>query len=185
MWNHLNYKSISFHINLLPCYASHPLKQVHCLALEAIVFCLTIVACYVSVSFLNACYVGFGPVFFCTCKECKSVRGKIQVSPTNHPPSGPRSLGGLLQVRLATLPRAIVPWRRGGACASGCNNRPAVSAATAGWLQRPLRRGDKPPDQELTPPAVLGRDYIAAIYLKSLGGAGDPNQQPSAIQALM
>ena len=35
--------TISFHINLFPCYASHRLKQVRCLALEVIIFCLTIV----------------------------------------------------------------------------------------------------------------------------------------------
>ena len=58
--------TISFHINLLQCYASHRLKQVCCLALAVIIFCLTIVAYYICVSFLNACYVGFGPVFFCT-----------------------------------------------------------------------------------------------------------------------
>ena len=56
--------TISFHINLLPFYASHCLMQGCCLALEFIIFCLTIVACYVSVSFLSASYVGFGPVFF-------------------------------------------------------------------------------------------------------------------------
>ena len=52
--------TISFHINLLPCYPSHRWKHVRCLALELVIFVLTIVACYVSVSFLNACYVGWG-----------------------------------------------------------------------------------------------------------------------------
>ena len=33
--------TFSFHINLLPCYASHRLKQIPCLALEVIIFCLT------------------------------------------------------------------------------------------------------------------------------------------------
>ena len=58
--------TISFHINLLPYYASHRLEQDRCLALEDIIFCLTIVACDVSVIFLNAGYISFGPVFFCT-----------------------------------------------------------------------------------------------------------------------
>ena len=31
------------------------------------------VACDVSVSFLNACYVSFGPVFFSTYEECKAL----------------------------------------------------------------------------------------------------------------
>ena len=59
----------SFHIKLLPCYASHCLKQVYYVALHVIIFRLRIVACYVRVRFLNACYVGFGPVFFCTYEE--------------------------------------------------------------------------------------------------------------------
>ena len=48
VWN-----AISFHINLLSCHASHRLKQVSCLALEVIIFRLTKVACYVSVSYLK------------------------------------------------------------------------------------------------------------------------------------
>ena len=34
-------------------------------------FCLTIVACYISVNFLNTSSVCFGPVFFCTHEEYK------------------------------------------------------------------------------------------------------------------
>ena len=41
--NHLKY--FSFHINLLPCYASHHLKQVHFLAVQVILFCLRIIRC--------------------------------------------------------------------------------------------------------------------------------------------
>ena len=48
-------------------------QQVQSLALAVIIFCLTIVSCYVSVSFLNVCYICFGPVFFCTYKECKAL----------------------------------------------------------------------------------------------------------------
>ena len=55
-----------------------------CLALAVTIFCLTIVACYVSVSFLNVCYVGFGPVFFCTYEECKALI-KLSGSPQGHP----------------------------------------------------------------------------------------------------
>ena len=47
-------------ISIYLIFASHHLKQVRCLALEVIIFCLKIVACDVSVSFLNACYLGFG-----------------------------------------------------------------------------------------------------------------------------
>ena len=82
MWNSPKYNS--FHINLLQCYASHLLKQVCCLALAVIIFCLTIVACYVSISFLNACYVGFRPVFFCTYQECKALVNHSG-SPQGHP----------------------------------------------------------------------------------------------------
>ena len=60
------------------------MKQVRCLAFAVIVFCLTIVACDVSVSFLNACYVGFGPVFFCTYEECKALIN-LSGSPQGHP----------------------------------------------------------------------------------------------------
>ena len=45
---------------------------------------LTIVACDVSVSFLNVCYVGFGPVFFCTYEECKALIN-LSGSPQGHP----------------------------------------------------------------------------------------------------
>ena len=38
---------------------------------EVIIFRLRKVACDFSVSFLNACYVGFGAVFFYTCEEFK------------------------------------------------------------------------------------------------------------------
>ena len=76
--------TISCHINLLPCYASHRLKQVCCLALEVIIFCLKIVACDVSFSFLNACNVGFGPVFFRTYEECKPLIN-LSGSPQRHP----------------------------------------------------------------------------------------------------
>ena len=76
--------TISFHINLLPCYASHHLKQVRCLALGVNIFCLTIVAYNVSVSFLNVCYVGFGPVFFCTYKEYQPLIN-LSDSPQGHP----------------------------------------------------------------------------------------------------
>ena len=55
-----------------------------CLALAVTIFCLTIVACYVSVSFLNVCYVGFGPVFFCTYEECKALI-KLSGSLQGHP----------------------------------------------------------------------------------------------------
>ena len=66
----IQFLQFSFHINLLPCYASHCLKQVHSLAaFEVIIFCLTIVACDVSVCFFNACYFGFGQVFVCTHEE--------------------------------------------------------------------------------------------------------------------
>ena len=75
--------TISCHINLLPCYASHRLKQVCCRALDVIIFCLTIVACDVSVSFLNACDVGFGPVFFCAYEECKPLIN-LSGSPQGH-----------------------------------------------------------------------------------------------------
>ena len=37
-------------------------------------FCLSIVACDVSVSFLNACYIGFGAVFFCTYEKYKPLK---------------------------------------------------------------------------------------------------------------
>ena len=60
------------------------MKQVRCLALAVFIFCLTIVACNVCVSFLNACYVGFGPVFFCTYKECKALTN-LSGSPQGHP----------------------------------------------------------------------------------------------------
>ena len=72
--------TISFHINLLRCYASHCLKQVHCLALAVIVFCLTIVACDVSVSFSMSVYASFGPVFFCTLEECKALIKPLRFS---------------------------------------------------------------------------------------------------------
>ena len=43
--------------------------------------------------------------------------------------------------RLATLPRACVPRLRVG-CASGCNDEPSVSAASAGWVAvAPAKRG--------------------------------------------
>ena len=60
---------ISFHINLLPCHASDHLKQVHCLGLEVIIFCLTIAACEAIVSKVS--FPGFGPVFFCNYEQCK------------------------------------------------------------------------------------------------------------------
>ena len=68
-------------INLLPSYASHCLKQVCCLALAVIIFCLTIVACYVGLSCLNGSYVCLGPVFFCTYEECKPF---LNLSPQGH-----------------------------------------------------------------------------------------------------
>ena len=77
--------TISFRVNLLQCYASHRLKQVCCLAFVVIIFCLTIVACDISVSFLNVCYVSFGPVFFCTYKECKAL---INLSGSPESPQG-------------------------------------------------------------------------------------------------
>ena len=72
---------ISIYLNAMQ---RHHLKQVHCLALAVIVFCMTIVACNVSVSFLNAYYVGFGLVFFCMYEEYKAL---INLSgfPQGHP----------------------------------------------------------------------------------------------------
>ena len=60
------------------------LEAVLCLALAVIIFYLTIVACDVSVSSLNACYVGFGPIFFCTFEECKALIN-LSGSPQGHP----------------------------------------------------------------------------------------------------
>ena len=76
--------TISFCINLLQCHASHRLKQFRCLALAVIVFCLTIDLCDVSVGFFTACYVGFGPIFFCTYEECKALIN-LSDSPQGHP----------------------------------------------------------------------------------------------------
>ena len=42
------------------------------------------ISCDVSVTFLNACYVGFGPVFFCTNEECKPLIN-LSGSPQGHP----------------------------------------------------------------------------------------------------
>ena len=60
------------------------MKQVRCLAFAVIVFCLTIVACDVGVSFLNTCYVGFGPVFFSTYEECKGLMFSTRTSTNRH-----------------------------------------------------------------------------------------------------
>ena len=59
------------------------LEAVLCLALAVIIF-YPIVACDVSVSSLNACYVGFGPIFFCTFEECKALIN-LSGSPQGHP----------------------------------------------------------------------------------------------------
>ena len=70
--NHLKY--FSFHINLLPCYASHHLKQVSCLATSG--YYINFVAYNISVQtlgFLNAFLSAYLPVLFCTYKEYKPV----------------------------------------------------------------------------------------------------------------
>ena len=74
---------ISIYLDAMPVIAWSKSVVLH-LPLAVIVFCLTIVACDVDVSFLNACYVGFGPVFFCTYDECNAL---INLSgfPQGHP----------------------------------------------------------------------------------------------------
>ena len=64
------------------CKSSLTASPLSCFAV--IIFCLTIVACDVSVGFLNACYVGLGPVFFCTYEECKALIN-LSGSPQGHP----------------------------------------------------------------------------------------------------
>ena len=69
MWIVLN--TISSCINLLQCYASHRLLKFVVLKLSSY-FAWQLLHATLSVSFLNACYVGFGPVFFCTYEACNS-----------------------------------------------------------------------------------------------------------------
>ena len=62
----------------------HAMQVIAWLALEVIIFFQTIVVCDISVSFLNVCYVCFGPVFFCTYEECKPLIN-LSGSPQEHP----------------------------------------------------------------------------------------------------
>ena len=77
MWNRQKNNFFSYQSTSMLCKSSLE-------ASEVIIFCLTIVACDISVSFLNACYVGFGPVLFRTYEECKPLIN-LSASPQGHP----------------------------------------------------------------------------------------------------
>ena len=79
------------HINLRQCYASHRLKQVNCLALAVIVFCLQLLHVTLVLvfsmrlrRFWSRLKFGLRPVFFCTYEECNS-HINLSGSPQGHP----------------------------------------------------------------------------------------------------
>ena len=69
--NHLKY--FSFHINLLPCYASHHLKQVSCLVTSGYYISLHTTLVFKLLVFSMPVVSAYLPVLFCTYKEYKPV----------------------------------------------------------------------------------------------------------------
>ena len=80
-YNFVSYQSTSMifksllEASLLSCTCCHHILPDNCCMQCHATFC---------VSFLNACYVGFGPVFFCTYKGCKALIN-LSGSPQGHP----------------------------------------------------------------------------------------------------
>ena len=69
IWNRPKYHFFSYQSTSTLCKWSLEASPLSCTWSDHI--CLTIVAINISVSFFNACYVWFGPVFFCIYEECK------------------------------------------------------------------------------------------------------------------